>query len=118
MKWGDYSHSKPRIYLPKPYITAIAKLIKHSTDLKHRQCVTLVGNCFCGVDKCFNEYHDSHRFDIDFRTAMEEHVDIVVECINALSKRTGVNTEQILAILKQPIQTNKSNKPFVAHHTT
>ena len=103
MKWVDFSHDTPRIYLPKPYVTALANLAKLHTDKRHRECVTIVGSCFCGIKKCFNEYYIEHRFDLDFREAMVFHKDVVADCIKDLSRSTGLNESLIKQALDLPI---------------
>lgn len=114
MKWVDYTHSTPRIFLPKPYVTALAKAIRRTSNSKHRECVTVVGNCFCGIEKCFNEYYELHRFDLDFHEALKEHPDIVLDCATNLSKRSGLSVKHILAVLALPIRYHKkSSKPYI-----
>lgn len=65
MKWADFSHRQPRIFIPKIHITALGRIIKTATGVKHRMAVQMVGVCFCGVDSSFAEYHEPHRFDLD-----------------------------------------------------
>lgn len=103
MKWIDYSHSIPKIFIPKPYVSALAHIIKRQTGMRHRVCVTLVGRCFCGVEKCFNEYYKEQRYDLDFQEAMVFHKDIVSECILNLSALSGVNESLITDVLNLPI---------------
>ncbi len=113
MKWADFSHNKPRIFIPKVYVTSLGRIIKLANGTKHRIGVTLVGNCFCGVDSCFGEYHQPHRYDLDIREALDQHPDVVTESIDMLSSRTGIYADFIRNVIDLEIQRTESGHEYI-----
>ena len=109
MKWADFSHNKPRIFLPKIYITALARIIKVATGINHRIGVTLVGNCFCGVDSNFGEYHQPHRYDLDISEALIKYPNVLTESIDMLSERTGIVSGFIRSVINLDVRQSKGS---------